>query len=128
MHAECANVGKLGVALYLYAPALVVGKVQLQGVELETCHLVDEQLYMLYRDEVACRVEHYGAYSVAWVVVNAYVGNLSIGGVAYIANEQLVQRLQGKEDGAFCCTFYKDSILVHLKGVVLSSFEGVVCR
>ena len=114
------------MALYLYAPTLVVSEVQLQGVELEACHLVDEQLYILYRDEMTGGVEHYGAETEAWAVVDAYVCNPVLGSVADVANEKLVKCLQGKEYGAFGGSFYKDAVFVYLQSVVLASGKVAV--
>ena len=85
-----ANGGELGVALYLNAPALVVGEVYLQHVELEACHLVYEELDVVDGYEMACRVYHYGTVGVAWRVVDEQVGYVALG---VAGGKQLVECL-----------------------------------
>ena len=51
-HAPGADLGEFGVFLDFDAPALVVGKVQMEAVELVSSHPIDVGLHFVHREEV----------------------------------------------------------------------------
>ena len=91
--------GQAGVALDVYAPALVVGKVQLQHIVLVLGHLVDEELDILHRKEVAGGVEHEGTTGKAGGIVDDDGRHLIACRSAHIAQQELVERGRGAVEG-----------------------------
>ncbi|KAG1316802.1 hypothetical protein G6F63_015920 [Rhizopus arrhizus] len=59
--AAAARLGQLRVALDLHAPALVVGQVPVEGVELVRGHRVEHALDLVQALEMPRRVEHEAA-------------------------------------------------------------------
>ena len=66
--APCPTLRQFGIALYLYAPALVVGKVQVQAVHLVVGQHVHLLLQVFQAIEVPAAVEHQSAPLVAGIV------------------------------------------------------------
>ena len=64
--------GQVRMAMYGYAPSLVISKMELQYIILVLGHLVDEELYVLNWQEMACGIKHKGTIGKAWLVVNDY--------------------------------------------------------
>ena len=70
--AAAADLGQLRILLDLHPPALVVGQVPVQGVELVQGHLVDDLLDLVHAPEMARRVEHEATPAEARCVLDAH--------------------------------------------------------
>ncbi|MCY1457830.1 hypothetical protein D9M71_751570 [compost metagenome] len=57
-NAAAADAGQLRVALDLHAPALVIGEMPMEGVELLLGHRIEHALDLVQALEVARRIEH----------------------------------------------------------------------
>jgi hypothetical protein len=64
--------GQLRIALDLHAPALVIGQVPMEGVELVRGHRVEHALDLVQALEMPCRVEHETAPAEAWRVLDLH--------------------------------------------------------
>ena len=63
---------------YFDSPSLVVCQVQLEYVVFVTCHLVNEELHIIYRKEMTGRVEHQCPMREAGCIINADWRNLLV--------------------------------------------------
>ncbi|MNU93097.1 hypothetical protein D3C71_830290 [compost metagenome] len=106
-----ADFGQLRVALDFHAPALVIGEMPMEGVELVRCHGVEQRLDLLDALEVAGRVEHEAAPGKARRVLDAHRREADrVGG---IAGQQLPQRHRAVEQAAVIAGFDHDAVAVH---------------
>ena len=79
------------MAVYGNTPPLIVGEVQLQYVVFVFGHLVDEEFYILDRQEMACGVEHESTAWKARLVVNDDGLHLTMQCGTYVAQQQLAE-------------------------------------
>ena len=62
--------GEAWVFIYRHTPCLVVGEVQMQGVELEEVHLVDAFLQFIDSPEMTATIEHQTTIAIKWFVLD----------------------------------------------------------
>ena len=128
--AHAAHLGQAGVFLDFDAPALVVGEVPVQRVELVHGHDVENAFHLVGREEVAGYVQVEAAVSESRSVVDGCAGNRPVGiGCQRVAidggREQLFDGLQGKAYavGGSCGNF--DFALTDVQAVSLVGQIGV---
>ena len=110
---------KFGMGGYLYAESLVVGEVQLQDVELETCHFIDIAFDGRYGQEMSCGIEHECPVSVTWRVLYfhcRYADAVPCGGG--ICKHPLVKCVDGIEDGVWGCAADGNALVGDGEGVL----------
>ena len=74
-----ANFSELGIFLDLHSPALVLGKVPVEAVELIGCHHVQVALGFLDGEEVAAGIQVHAAIGEAGLVVDMREGQRPVG-------------------------------------------------
>ena len=118
--ADAAHGGQLRIALDLDAPALIVGQVPVQRIELVYGHHVDIPLHFVHREEVARHVEVHAAVCEPRRVGDLHAGHLPrrIGRRLRAVNrrgQQLFETLQGIEEAGKLRRPHFDSLPVHVQ-------------
>ena len=118
--ADAAHGGQLRIALDLDAPALIVGQVPVQRIELVYGHHVDIPLHFVHREEVARHVEVHAPVCEPRRVGDLHAGHLPrrIGRRLRAVNrrrQQLFETLQGIEEAGKLRRPHFDSLPVHVQ-------------
>ena len=118
--ADAAHGGQLRIALDLDAPALIVGQVPVQRIELVYGHHVDIPLHFVHREEVARHVEVHAPVCEPRRVGDLHAGHLPrrIGRRLRTVNrrrQQLSETLQGIEEAGKLRRPHFDSLPVHVQ-------------
>ena len=132
MAAEGAHLRQTGVALDFEAPALVVGQVPVQRVELVQRHDVDDALHLVDREEVARDVEVLSAVGEAGCILDAEAGHRpcdGLGGRSFAVDghgQQLLHRLDGIEHAALRRGAHRHQPARDIQTVALGRLERIV--
>ncbi len=102
-NAAAADPGQLRVALDLHAPALVIGEMPMEGVELLLGHRIEDLLDLIQALEVAGRIEHQAAPAETGGIVDAQRRELPLAATG----EQLRERGRTVEQPGFGCGLHR---------------------
>ena len=98
---------KAWVFVHGHAPSLVVGEVQVQGVELKEIHLVDAFFQLVYCPEVTATVEHQTTITIKWLVLDVEYREFTVLG----GKDELVKTGKRMADTCYITCFQLDDIL-----------------
>ena len=122
-HAAAADLGEPGVALDLDAPALVIGEMPMEGVELVRGHRVEQGLDLLHTPEMPRRVEHQPAPGEARRVLDPHRRQRHHHRLR--PGKQLPQRHRAIEQSMFVAGFDADAVIVDVQRVGLRRRAGL---
>ena len=115
--------GQLGIFLDFDAPALVLGQVPVEVVDVVQGQHVDDFLQIADGEVVAAYVHHKATVAEAWIVLHRAGGQ---GGQCFTSRDGqgFVEGLYAIEHGSFCCTFQGNAVFFHL--YLITFFVGYV--
>ena len=116
--AVTAFFGEFGVAFQLYSPALIVGEVPVENVQLMERNPVDILLHKRHREKVTRHVEVHTTIAKPWIIGNLHQRQL--GNVASACGEHLNERGHTKETRLWTSLCARDGHAVarHGEGVL----------
>ena len=114
-NAAAADLGQLRISLDLDAPALVVGQVPVEGVELVQRHRVEQLLDFIHGLEMARRIQHQSAPGEARRVVDMHGGNAKA--VFRVRRQQLPKRHRAVEQAARIARGHHDALRIGIQRV-----------
>ena len=124
LRAPCSDFGEERVGLDLGAPALVLGEVPVEAVELEGSHHVEDLLDLVHREEVAAAVQMHSAICEARFVLDLAARQLPFGfliaGVAVDGNgHELLEGLDRIEETVVRVRLDHGFLFIDIDGVSL---------
>ncbi len=127
-----AYLSEAGISLYLYPPALIVGEVPVESVELVGHHNVDVLLGLLYGPEVARAVKVHSAVAEAGLVKDFGAGEYPVGlGLLVPVNcrrKHLLKGFAGVDETVQGRSFNLYVIVFNFNVVLLRAKVGVVLK
>ena len=123
---ETSQFRQTGILLYLYAPCLVIGKVQVQGIHLVSGHLHHHAFQILEGDEYAAGVDHQFAHPGTWAVLYGHGIEVCQLSALLLGDKHLVEGHYTIEHTRGIGTRDVDSLFVNDKPVGLLAVNLVV--
>ena len=124
LRASAAHGGEARIALDLNAPALVVGQVPVEPVDVVERQQIDEAFHAVGCDEMARHIEFHAAIAEARCIAHAGGGN-GDGGFSFLSlgkmGQCLAQRLNAVERTGIVVAFDANLLSVHLEPIAFAS-------
>ena len=114
---ESANGGQFRISLDFDSPALIVGQVPMECVQLVNGHCVDELLHILFREKVSGRVEHRTTIGKTRMILNLDTRHFpfdgSLLGAINLGRKKLAKGLISIEQTCIGAARHQDAVFAH---------------